>query len=71
MNQVAHGKTGTGFRVHTNWEMQEGKDKLNSGVHTSLCLSPNTEEPHTQILQSMSSVSNYLASANAVLLLSE
>lgn len=69
MNRAARDKVGMYFRAGVSWEMQEGKDKLNAGIHASLCLNPGTEE--LPILQSMSSVCSYSGPANTVLLLNE
>lgn len=58
MNRAAHDKVVMYFRAGISWEMQEGKDKLNAGIHASLCLDPGTEELPMQILQSTSGVSS-------------
>lgn len=71
MNRAACDKVDMYFRAGISWEMQEGKDKLNAGIHASLCLNPGTEELPMQILQSMSSVCSYSGPANTILLLNE
>lgn len=36
MNRAVHDKVVMYFRAGISWEMQEGKDKLNAGIHDSL-----------------------------------